>query len=310
MNPPMTLSQLDNLIANPGGGLKVTPNLQFWDYSSRALQDAAREAPPRSRLADNYNFYARAIKDQIDDMVPEMRTAREGAGGLIQGRNALQMGHDFATRPSNAARNDEMRLALAKMNQEQRMLAQGGFVGGLRDKLEGTPLRHDLTAKVGQSPAAQEQLAIGLGKEGADEFMAQRHIENLFQAAHTAVTGNSTTARQLIEAGFGSKYGMIGSGLVGGYLEGNESPLDMLKDPTGFMTGMLVAGAARGHLALNQRVARQMATLLTSNDPTKINAAIKIMSKSPSLMGALRNADAALSSILVRGSLPATKMRH
>jgi hypothetical protein len=53
-----------------------------------------------------------------------------------------------------------------------------------------------------------------------------------------------------------------------------------------------------------------MAKLLTSNDLSKVSTGIKILSQRPDLANSIRHADAALSSVLARGSLPATEWTH
>ena len=54
----------------------------------------------------------------------------------------------------------------------------------------------------------------------------------------------------------------------------------------------------------------KVAQLLTSDDLSKVGAGIKILSQRPDLANSIRHADAAISSVLARGSLPATEWEH
>jgi hypothetical protein len=141
-------------------------------------------------------------------------------------------------------------------------------------------------------------MEIALGRQRANELYVFTHVENVMDAARNAVQGNSTTARQLVELG-----------LAGGF-SGMETGNNPFTDPEAFMHSALVYGALRGHAKINENVARQVAKLLTSNDLSKVNTGIKILSQKPDLANSIRHADAAISSVLARGSLPATETRH
>jgi hypothetical protein len=69
-------------------------------------------------------------------------------------------------------------------------------------------------------------------------------------------------------------------------------------------------GALRGHAKINERISRQVAQLLTSNDLSKVNTGIKILSRHPSLSDGVRHADAAIASVIARGSSPAVEWKH
>jgi hypothetical protein len=88
--------------------------------------------------------------------------------------------------------------------------------------------------------------------------------------------------------------------------------LRALDDPEALMHSALIFGALRARPAVDQRVAGQVAKLLTSNDLGRLNAGIKILSQKPGLSEGIRNADAAISSIVARGSLPtvSAELRH
>jgi hypothetical protein len=130
------------------------------------------------------------------------------------------------------------------------------------------------------------------------ELQAFTHVESIMDAARNAVQGNSTTAQQLIERGLAAGFGALETG---------NNPLT---DPEAFMHSALVFGARRGHAKINEKVARQVVKLLTSNDLSKVNTGIKILSQHPGLSTGVRNTDAAITSVIARGSSPAVEWRH
>jgi hypothetical protein len=100
-------------------------------------------------------------------------------------------------------------------------------------------------------------------------------VETVMDQARRAL-GNSTTARQLVEMGLAGTTGTI-SGVYSG-------------DP---MTGLLVAGLTwggrRGAQKANERVARSIANLLTSNDPTQFRKGIQAVANSRQHSASLRS---------------------
>jgi hypothetical protein len=140
---------------------------------------------------------------------------------------------------------------------------------------------------------------VGLVQEAADDLLVgSAHVENIMDAARNAVQGNSTTARQLVELGLAGGFG------------GLETGNNPFTDPEAFMHSALVWGALRGHAKINERVSRQVARLLTSNDLSKVNTGIKILTQRPDLANSVRHVDAAIASVIARGSSPAVEWRH
>lgn len=177
----------------------------------------------------------------------------------------------------------------------RRQIALSGFVGAYIDRIRNMPDRSNVAGKIMNSPNAREQIEIALGRQRANELQTFTHVENIMDAARNAVQGNSTTARQLVELGLAGGFG------------GLETGNNPFTDPEAFMHSALVFGALRGHAKIDERVSRQVARLLTSNDLSKVNTGIKILSQHPSLSNSVRHADAAISSVLACGSLPATE---
>jgi hypothetical protein len=126
----------------------------------------------------------------------------------------------------------------------------------------------------------------------AKEVEGRLRVEGIMDLARPALQGNSTTVRQLVELG-----------LAGGVnvAEGGGMPS---ADPKAIMNAALVYGAARGHRVIDERVAKQVAKLLASDNIGQLQKGLTLLSRNQNLMGAIRNADAGLAAIAARGTAP------
>lgn len=260
-------------------GSRMEPNLQFWDIVKRNLD---KTGSPEAR------DWARILRDHLDSLVPSYSTARAGAARFFGAGDALEAGQNFVG-ASQKFGLPAARKQLAKMSREEKQLFQDGYVSRLTETVEKTGDRRSIVNKIANSPAAKEELNVALGRERAAEVMSRLHVENIMDLARPAVQGNSTTARQLVELGL--------AGGVGGY-ESYQG------DPQALMKAALVYGAARGHRVIDERVVREVARLLTSNDVSKLQRGIRILTRNQNMLGAIRNADAGLAAITARGAAP------
>jgi hypothetical protein len=260
-------------------GNKMEPNLQFWDIVKRNLD---KTGTPEAR------DWARILREHLDTVVPSYATARSGAASFFHAGDALEAGQNFVGASEKFGLR-EARKQLAKMSPEEKQLFADGYADRLIQTIEKNPDRRSIVNKIARSGPAKEELEIALGRERTAELMAHMHVEGVMDLARPAVQGNSTTARQLVELGL--------AGGVGGY-EGYQG------DPEAIMKAALVYGAARGHRVIDERVAREVARLLVSNDAKQLDKGIRILSRNQNMMGAIRNADAGLAAIAARGATP------
>ena len=266
-------------------GAPVYPNIQFWDYTARHIADAAAEARRAGRMqeATRLGGLERQLKSELDKIVPEFQTARRGAAGFFGAENALEAGQNFVGASAKFG-TPEARAALEKMSSQERQLFQDGYVSRLVEKINTTPDRRDVLNKIAQSPAAREELNLALGQRRAAEFESVMRVEGVMDLARRATQGNSTTARQLIEAGLagGTGYGIT----TGDY------------DPRSLLTAAFIGGVARrGVQRIDTRVARQVADMLVSNDPAVLSRGAQIVASRPALLDGLRRADLALARV-------------
>jgi len=272
---PFTITPDGRLTFNRGpNGVPTYPNLQFWDYTRRELSNAAKKAERAGGMEDASRLgdLSRALNKELDRLVPSYQDARQGAAKFFGAENALEAGQKFVT--ENFAL-PQTRAALAKMSPMERQLFQDGFVSRYMEVLDKVPDRADVVRRIYNTPDAKQRFHLVLGPQRAAELETVLRVENIMQQGLRAVQGHSTTALQLITAGAAGAGG-------GGYLG---------FDPT--TSGIAAALAAAGKRGIDQRVAQNVAEMLTSSDPAVLNRGIKMIASNQRLLGVLRSADSA-----------------
>jgi hypothetical protein len=264
-------------------GSKMEPNLQFWDIVKRGLD---KNGTPEAK------DWARILREHLDDQVPSYATARAGAAKFFGAGDALEAGENFVGASQRFGIN-EARKALAKMSAEEKQLFQDGYVSRLVQTIEKTGDRRNVINQIMGSPAAREEMHVAIGPQRTKELEARLRVENIMDRMRGAVQGNSTTARQLAEAGLA---GGITGGAGYGMATGDWNPKDVgIATVLGSMlsSGGRFAGS-KVQAGIDQRVAKKVAEMLVSDDPKVLQKGLAIVAKQQKLMGALRTADDAL----------------
>lgn len=267
-------------------GVPTYPNLQFWDYTKRAIDDAANAArrSGRNEEASTLGNLSRSLRTELDRNVPEYAQARAGAAHFFGAENALEAGQNFVT---SKLENREARDALARMTPNERQLFQDGFVSRFVEGLNEVGNRRNVLNQIAQSPAAQERLSMVMGPQRAREMEAMLRIEGIMDLARPAVQGNSWTARRLYDLGLASGTGL---GSVGTY---NLDPKEMT-------AGAVIAALSSGGKRIDQRVMRHVADMLVSHDPQVLARGLNIVTRNHNFMDALRATDARIARIGVQ----------
>ena len=253
-----------------------SPTLEFWDQVKRSLDskyNVLKRAGDTEGMADVQALRSRLI-GKLDTAVPSYATARGLAAEFFKASNALEAGEKFLT----SGKIHDVRKLWSKMHREERDLFAEGFVSAFVDKISKVGDRRTILNQIQQSADARERFNIALGPQKAKELEAFLRVENIMDRMRGAL-GNSSTARQLVEAG-----------LAGGAATGYTGDLQ---------SGASVAGMwfalRQGGKILNQRVdqnvARRVGEMLASDDPKVLQKGLKVVSGSPVLMKLLRAAD-------------------
>lgn len=284
-NPGVTVENGVVTFRRGQNGVPTYPNLAFWDATKRELDDAANAAARAGRNGEAGTFrdLARSLRDELDAHVPSYQQARAGAAHFFGADNALEAGQNFV---GNNMTSHEARRALIQMSPTERQLFQDGFVSRLVDTLNQTGDRRSILNRIAASPAAREKLEIALGRQRAQELEAGLRVEGIMDLARNAVQGNATTARQLAELGIAGGVGFGANGFDTGSIR-----------PSALMSAALVYGAARGHGHINENVSRQVAELLTSNNPQNLIRGIQMIARNSTLFSSLRAADRGLARV-------------
>lgn len=278
-NPGVTVSDTGVVTFQKGAnGVPTYPNLQFWDYTKRALDDAANAArrSGRNDEASVLGRLATSLRGELDNLVPSYQSARAGAARFFGANDALEAGERFLTANTPLP---EARRAFAAMNPAEQDLFREGFVQSLTQKIERTGDRRSILNAIATSPRQQQQIEMVLGPQRAREFEAMMRVEGVMDMARSAVQGNSWTARRLYDLG-----------LAGGGLETLHGGLN--QSPGEMTMGALVAALASGGRHVDQRVATRVARMLASDDPAVLARGVRAVANSQNFLNSLRHTDA------------------
>lgn len=258
-------------------GMPTYPNIQFWDYTYRALRDAGRAATRQGKDSEGATLtsLSRTLRDELDRMVPEFGRARSTAAQFFGAEDALEAGERFVT---SRMGNDEARQAVARMSAPERQLFTEGFADALVRRVNEEPNRRNIINQIFlTSPASRERIEIALGSQRARELESMLRVEDYLDRARQIVQGNSTTTRQLVELG------LVSSG-TGGYGLGTG-------DWRPAMLGAGLMGVRAGKAAINRQVATQVGELLASPDPRRVQQGLAMVARSDDLFAAIRSLD-------------------
>jgi hypothetical protein len=258
---------------------KSLPNLQFWDLVKRNLDDEigkAQRTGEKSRAADVMAL-KHALVEKMDGLFPAYKKARAGASAFFDAEDALEAGQKMVGSPME---NAELRRGFSLLPPVEQELAKHGYVNEMMRRASAMgDSRNVAGANFLKSPQARERMDIVLGKPGARRLEAFVEVENLMNVTKRAVDGNSTTARQLIEAG-----------LAGGALPAAGGGIGYMKDGYGTAAaGALIGmGMRRGYNLVDAKVAMRVGQMLASQDPQVVRKAVNMISRNPRLLKALR----------------------
>lgn len=296
---PFTTDVDGNMLlrTNPDGSQAV-PTLQFWDVVKRGLDDQIGAALNSGNKATGAQLTA--LKNQLlsnlDTAVPSYQIARQGAFQMFGADNALEAGENFL-KIAPTAQTAQMKAALASMTPMERRIFSQGLASQMAQTALNAPARRNVVAMF-NSPEIADRLQLGLGPTVAPQVEAFLRREQVMDMLRTAVSGNSTTARQLGDmerAGHGVA-GLIGgalsnpvagagAGAAAAYHEHGFDPSAIGEyAAAGALTGLMGKYVKGAHANIWRSVAEQLA----SPDPTKVNAAIAAIGKNPGLLNALR----------------------
>lgn len=243
----------------------MTPNLQYWDAVKKNLD----------KLGPEGAAWARTLRDHLDTQVPGYQEARGFAANFFGERDALDAGRKLAGKRVDP---ETIRSSMRKMDPHEQELFREGYASDWADRVVGNISEtRDITKAMFNSPNERERARAVFGDAGMRKMEARMSLETIMNGARNAM-GNSTTARQLIEAG-------LAGGALGGYASGWD-PHAMIEGASGaagarfaagkYLAPEIAAGARKLVGKVDAKTAANVARLLTSDDPRQLAQGLRL----------------------------------
>lgn len=261
-------------------GSTALPSLQFWDQVKRNLDSMIDAAKPtiagggdRALYADLTAMKAKLV-GALDHAVPAYKQARQGAAAFFGADDAIEAGRKAATSPKEIP---EIARAVKSMSPAERDAFSVGFSSEIIDTIKASRDRVNVINQVFGSQSSRERIELALGPQKARELEAYARVESIVDQLRGAVTGNSTTAKQLIASG------VLGG--AGGYFSSGGNV------QTALTWGAVASLGRRGLQVLGKRVDDEVMTrvakMLVSTNPADMQRVIQNASLSQKQMQAL-----------------------
>ena len=227
----------ERLIAE--GGVGKPSQLSVLDETKKTLDGLGQPnlGQPQTNEQAIASLLAKRVRDRTDQALPEYGGARQLAQNLRQQEDAISLGAQGA-KPRVAS---DFSRQVGDVSPEFKGDVAQGYASGKIDQILNKRSTAGVTDALFGSPRQQEALRSALGPRAAG-VEGQITIEKAFANTHKALTGNSTTARQMAEMGLSSA---TGAGL--GYAAGG----DMQSAGAGAIAGALMR---KGVPAMTQRI--------------------------------------------------------
>ena len=264
-------------------GVPQYPNLQYWDAVKKELDGVANVARRqgdngRAEVAGNL---AKTLRDELDKQVPSYANARGIAAQYFGESNALEAGRKLAGKRVDP---QEISAIMRKMKPDERELFREGYASDWANRvISNISDSRDITKAMFNSPNERARALAVFGPAGMDKMQSRMSLETIMDGARKAM-GNSTTARQLIEAGL--------AGGITGYETGDWKAGALAAGaagfgPKGLLGTTITQGAQKLIGKVDSRTAKMVAELLTSDDPRRLQQGLRMAQKNPAIRDGL-----------------------
>lgn len=260
-------------------GVPQYPNLQYWDSVKKELDGVANVARRSGDMgkAEVAGNLATTLRSELDKQVPSYGNARGVASQYFGESNALEAGRKLAGKRVDPQQISD---AMRKMKPDERDLFREGYASDWAGRVIGNiGDTRDITKAMFNSPNERARALAVFGQPGMDKMQSRMALETIMDGSRKAM-GNSTTARQLIEAGL--------AGGITGYETGDWKSGVLAAGAAGVGVPKLLgttisAGAQKLIGKVDGRTARLVAELLTSDDPAKLQQGLRMAQNNPSI---------------------------
>lgn len=183
-----------------GKSVPAFPNLQFWDYTKRAITDAIGQAK-KSGLNDKARVLTKldnAIRDELDRAVPEYAAARQAWAGPTKYLDAIEAGKEILSAKVGA---EELSGNFAKLSPSEKEAFRIGAVSAIRARMGNDPAKLGDMTKYLRSPEVRAKVAAIMPSPQAAAAWERRLN---FEVGSSELVGRglrgSQTFRRLMEA--------------------------------------------------------------------------------------------------------------
>lgn len=271
---PFAFDKEGQLVAKQG--MKATEaNLAYWDIVKQNLDDevSALYRAGRGGEAGDLATLRNSLRDTLDDLVPTYKNARGTAKKFFGAENAFEAGINF-NQATGSRQVSELFDAWKGFSAPEKELFARGYTSNLLQKVGKSKDNTSIINQsfMGGSPTDRAKNLMALGRDRANALEARLRVEQMMDTMRPAVSGGSTTARQIAEYGLAS-----GAGAGVGSFQDAASP--------GAIAGILLkAGKGR----VDSKVAEEVAKILTSRDPKLLQKLTEMASKDSKILQSLR----------------------
>lgn len=243
-------------------GMVRKPSLKFFDYVKRALDDQVTTLQPKKPdSAKIIRDLRNSLRDELDNLAPEYKTARAQYAGDLEVRDALKAGRENFSKLTA----EEVKRLTANMSFAEKDVFRSGVAQSLFEVINDPSSNINAARRVIGSPETVKKLEALFDKP--NEF-------KVFKAALDAEASMFDRDRRSINARERANVKRAGS---------KESVLEKidpsLRDaPTSPL--QYVLGIIRRSTGMSEKTADELVEKLSSNDPAKLKALSSSLGKS------------------------------
>lgn len=236
------------------GRVPVFPNVQFWDYTKRIVDDM-RDAALRAgqdHKARTFGTLARVLRTELDNIVPEYAAARQSWAGPSAFMASIQDGRNILSRNISA---EELRQTFRAFTGAEQEGFRIGAVSSIIGRMGNDPARLADMTKFLRSPEMRAKIAaIMPTPEAAQQWARRLNFEVGSSELVARSLGNSATARRMAE--MQQARGVVGDLVMDALMSGPTSH--------SFIRQILTAGPRWLRDTLRSRTDANLADLLTN----------------------------------------------
>lgn len=197
---PGTLVENGIIRFQGSAGVPAFPNLQFWDYTKRILDDQVRTAinSGQGQKAQALTRITQSLRDELDNLGPETyRAARDAWAGPSRYLDAIEEGRNILR--TNIS-SEELAASLPRMTTAEREGFRIGAIAAIIGRMGNDSAKLGDMTKYLRSPEVRAKIAaIMPNEEAAREWARRLDFEVSSSELTGRALGNSATARRLAE---------------------------------------------------------------------------------------------------------------